>query len=180
MESKKKNLIDTWLSLPKPKIEGPQKEIFQILEGDEQIALKIADAIQNAQKEIALFVSENDLPLFYNSGLMEKLEARSKLDIKLLADNSSITHFFIEKTQLQNKRYALTEINAVPTFILVDHKHLIFMIKQSAEKNSKRATRPGLSALWTNYDAFIKALGALFTELWSHRTKACVSEQLHK
>ncbi|MEM3356907.1 MAG: helix-turn-helix domain-containing protein, partial [Candidatus Bathyarchaeia archaeon] len=100
LESKKKNLIDTWLSLPKPKIEGPQKEIFQILEGDEQIALKIADAIQNAQKEIALFVSENDLPLFYNSGLMEKLEARSKLDIKLLADNSSITHFFIEKTQL--------------------------------------------------------------------------------
>ncbi len=78
MESKKKNLINTWLSLPKPKIEGQQKEIFQILEGEEQITLKIAEAIQNAQREIALFVSENDMPRFYNSGLMEKLEARSK------------------------------------------------------------------------------------------------------
>lgn len=180
LESKKKNLINTWLSLPKPKIEGQQKEIFQILEGEEQITLKIAEAIQNAQREIALFVSENDMPRFYNSGLMEKLEARSKLDIKLLADNSSITRFFIEKIQLQNKRYALTEVKVVPTFILVDHKHLIFMIRHSAEKSGKRATRPGISALWTNYDAFIKALSALFTELWSNRTKACAKEQLPK
>ncbi|MCW4008285.1 MAG: hypothetical protein NWF09_06350 [Candidatus Bathyarchaeota archaeon] len=171
LERKKKNLVNVWLSLPKPKIESSQKEIFQILEGEEQVTLKMAEAIQNAQNEIALFISENDMVPFYNAGLLEPLQKNSSLDVKLLTDNSPKARFFVEKLRLQNKRYASTEINSIPTFALIDRSCLIFLIKCFAEKSGKRAAQPGISALWTNYEAFIKALSALFTQLWNGGNK---------
>ena len=78
LERKKQDLINMWLSLPKPQIGEQRKEVFQILEGEEQIGLKAAEVIQNAQNEINVFASEEDLARFYNSGFMETLEKLSK------------------------------------------------------------------------------------------------------
>ncbi len=173
LERKKKDLINVWLSLPRPKIEEQRKEIFQILEGEEQIDLKANEVIQNAQREINVFASEEELSRFYNSGLIEKLErlSKKKLNIKLLTNSSSKSRFFVEKTRLHNKHYVSADNNAIPTFILVDQEQLIFMIRRFIEKNGKKTARPRISALWTNYEAFIKALGALFAELWNDKTK---------
>jgi sugar-specific transcriptional regulator TrmB len=173
LEKKKKNLIDVWLSIPKPNIEEKRKEVFQILEGEEQINLKAVEVIQNAQREINVFASEEDLPRFYNSGLTETLEKLSKknVDINLLTTNSPKSRFFIEKIKLQNKKYAATDNDEVPTFILADQKQLIFIIRKSNEKNHRKIARQKISALWTNYEAFIKALRALFSGLWSNGTQ---------
>ncbi|MCL6507784.1 MAG: helix-turn-helix domain-containing protein, partial [Bryobacteraceae bacterium] len=40
LEKKRQNLVNIWLSLPKPEVELERKEGFQILEGEEQISLK--------------------------------------------------------------------------------------------------------------------------------------------
>lgn len=53
LEKEKNQLVQVWLSLPKPEIADSQKEVFQILEGEEQITLKMAEVLQNAQNEIA-------------------------------------------------------------------------------------------------------------------------------
>jgi sugar-specific transcriptional regulator TrmB len=159
LERKKKALINVWLSLPKPEIEEHRKEVFQILEGEAQIDLKAAELIQNAQREINVFASEEDLPRFYNSGVMDTLEKLSKKrSINLLTNNSPKSRFFVEKIKVHNKRYASADKASVPTFIFADQKQLIFMIKKR-------------TALWTNYEAFIKALTALFNELWSGAAK---------
>jgi len=173
LEKKKKDLINVWLSLPKPEIEEQRKEVFQILEGEEQIDLKALEVLQNAQREINVFASEEDLPRFYNSGFMEKLEKLSKknLDISLLTNNSPKSRFFVEKTRLQNKRIMSADNGAIPTFVLADQKHLIFMIRKFAEKNCENTAPPKSSALWTNYEAFTTALGALFSELWRNGIK---------
>jgi sugar-specific transcriptional regulator TrmB len=178
LERKKKDLINVWLSLPKPEIEEQRKEVFQILEGEEQIDLKATEVIQNAQKEINVFASEEDLSRFYNSGFMEILERLSKknLDINLLTNNSPKSRFFVEKIRLHNKLYVSADKDAIPTFILVDQKQLIFMIRKLIEKNGKKTARPRISALWTNYEAFIKALGSLFSELWSGGIKHALSK----
>ncbi|HVP40824.1 MAG TPA: helix-turn-helix domain-containing protein, partial [Candidatus Krumholzibacteriaceae bacterium] len=39
LERKKKSLVDVWLTLPRPNIAPERKEVFQILEGEEQIDL---------------------------------------------------------------------------------------------------------------------------------------------
>jgi sugar-specific transcriptional regulator TrmB len=169
LEKKKKALVNIWLSMPKPEIKEQRKEVFQILEGEEQINLKAAEVIQNAQKEINIFASEEDLSSFYNSGLTEKLEKLSKknLDINLLTGSSPKSRFFAEKIKLQNKRYTPASDDALPTFILSDQKQLIFMIRRSNGKSGKRTALTGISALWTSYESFIKALGALFRGLWN-------------
>ncbi|MCJ7560645.1 hypothetical protein MUO79_08535 [Candidatus Bathyarchaeota archaeon] len=169
LERKKKDLMDVWLSLPQPEIEEERKEVFQILEGEEQIGLKATEIVQNAQREINVFASEEDLSRFYHSGFIEMLERLSKksLDIKFLTNNSPKSHFFVEKIRLLNKLYVPSDSEAIPTFILADQEQLIFMIRKNSEKNGKKTTRPRIAALWTNYEAFIKALSALFIELWS-------------
>ncbi len=173
LEKKKKNLIDVWLSIPKPEIEEKRKEVFQILEGEEQINLKAVEVIQNAQRQINVFASEEDLSSFYNSGFMETLEKLSKknINVNLLTNNSRKSRFFIEKIKLPNKKYASADNDAVPTFILADQKQLIFMIRKSNGKNRGKTVRKKNSALWTNYEAFSEAFGALFTGLWSNGTK---------
>jgi hypothetical protein len=49
----------------------------------------------------------------------------------------------------------------MPTFILADNENLLLLIRK---ENGKKKT----AALWTNYDAFIKALKTLFIELWNN------------
>ncbi len=178
LEKKKKALVNVWLAIPKPEIEEQRKEIFQILEGEEQIDLKATEVIQNAQRNINVFASEEGLSRFYTSGFMEILEklSRKNLDIKLLTNSSPKSRFFAEKIRLHNKQYVPADNNALPSFILVDQTQLVFMIRRFIEKKSKKTTSPRTSALWTNYEAFAKALGALFAELWIKQ--ACMKQKI--
>jgi sugar-specific transcriptional regulator TrmB len=168
LERRKQDLIDVWMSLPQPEFEEGRKEVFQVLEGEEQIDLKANEIVQNAQREISVFASEEDLSRFYHSGFIEQLEKLSKknLAIKLLTNNSPKSRFFVERVRLLNKMYVRSGVEAIPTFILADREQLLFMIRTNHDPNSKKTSRPKVGALWTNYGAFIKALGALFVELW--------------
>jgi len=168
LERKKKDLIDIWISLPQPEVKQNRKEVFQILEGEEQIVFKANEIIQNAQSEINIFTSEEDIARLYHSGFMDQLERLSKknFDVKLLTNNSPKSRFFVEKIRLPNVRYALSDVNDVPTFILVDQEQLLLTIRKNTENHSGNAKRAKIGALWTNYGAFIKALGKLFSELW--------------
>ena len=165
LERKKKGLIDIWLSLPQPKVKHKRKEVFQILEGEEQIEFKANEIIQNAQEEISIFTSEEDLAKLYHSGFIDRLEKLSKknFNVKLLTNNSRKSRFFIEKIRLKNIRYALSDVSEVPTFILADQEQLLLTIR----KNSEKQARAKIAALWTNYEAFIKALEKLYSELWN-------------
>jgi sugar-specific transcriptional regulator TrmB len=161
LEKRKENLVNLWLTLPKQEAENERKEVFQILEGEEQINLKADEILSNTKKEILVFTSEHDIPNFYHSGLLDRLEKKSKenVNVQLLANYSPKSCFFIEKTKLKKAKYSLCDVEGLPTYILVDDEQLLLLIRKDNEK--KR-----VAALWTNYDAFVKALKALFLELW--------------
>ncbi len=163
LEKRKKSLVDLWLSLPKPEAENERKEAFQILEGEEQISLKAEEILNNAEKEVFVFTSEHDITSFYHSGLLDKLEEASKknVNVQLLTNYSPKSCFFIEKIKLKKAKYSLSNVEDIPTFILTDDKQLLLLIRKN---NGKKR----VAALWTNYEAFIKALKALFLELWSN------------
>ncbi len=99
LEKKRENLVNLWLSLPRPEVELERKEVFQILEGEEQISLKADEILDNAEREILIFISEREIAHFYHSGFLDKLEKSSKkgVGIKLLTNYSPKTCFFIEK-----------------------------------------------------------------------------------
>lgn len=164
LEKKKEGLVNLWLSLPQPETEQKRKELFQILEGEEQISLKAEKILNKAEKEILIFISEEDIANFYHSGVLDKLEKKSKKNVKvqLLTNYSPKNCFFIEKMKLEKAKYSLPEINdELPTYILADEQKLLLLIR----KNNKKRK---VAALYTNYIAFIKALKALFLQLWSN------------
>ncbi|MEM2119001.1 MAG: helix-turn-helix domain-containing protein [Candidatus Bathyarchaeia archaeon] len=165
LEKKKDKLIDLWLSLPKPEVEQERKEVFQILEGEEQVNLKADELVNNAEREVLLFASEYDIANFYHSNLLDKLERISKknVNVQLMTDSSPKSCFFTDKLKLKNVKCSSSNANTLSSFILSDDKHLLLLIRKNDGK--KR-----IAALWTNYDAFVKALKTLFLELWNKET----------
>ena len=163
LEKRKKGLVDIWVSLPKPETENERKEVFQILEGEEQINLKADEILSKAEKEVFVFASEHDIPSFYHSGFLDKLEkiSRGDTNVRLLTNYSPKSCFFIEKIKMKKAKYSLSAVDELPTFILTNDQQLLLLIRKNNEK--KR-----VAALWTNYDAFVKALKALFLELWNN------------
>jgi len=163
LEKRRQNLIDIWLSLPKTEVEPERKEVFQILEGEEQISLKADEILDKTEREALAFISENDIANFYHSGFLDKLEKASRkgINVQLITNYSPKTCFFLDKTKLKRVKYSKLNAEEVPTFILTDNAHLLLLIRKG---NGRKKT----AALWTNYEAFIKALKTLFNELWNN------------
>ena len=163
LEKKKESLVNLWLSLPQQEMEPERKEVFQILEGEEQISLKANEILNDVEKEASIFISEHDIANFYHSGILDKLEemAKKNVEVQLLTNYSPKSCFFIEKIKLKKAKYSLSEVDELPTYILTDDEQLLLLIRKD---NGKKR----VAALWTNYDAFIRALKALFLELWSN------------
>lgn len=163
LEKRKESLVSLWLSLPRTEVEQERKEVFQILEGDEQIGLKAEELLDKATNEVLVFTSDHDIANFYHSSLLDKLEkiSRKNLNVQLLTNYSPKSCFFIDKLKLKKAKYTISHVQDLPTFIMTDDAQLLFLIRNG---NGKKR----VAALWTNYDAFIKALKTLFLELWNN------------
>lgn len=169
LEKKKKDLVDLWFSLPQPEVEFVKREVFQILEGEEQINLKAEGILDKAKKEICVFASDSDISRFYHSAFLDKLERLAKKDfsVRLLTNDSPKSCFFVNKLKLNTVKNLSTCPRDLPSFIIIDQEQLLFLINKGNEQNdSGEDRREKLTALWTNYEAFIRALSTLFSELW--------------
>ncbi len=171
LEKKKRDLISLWISLPKAEVEFSKKEVFQVLEGEEQINLKTEEILAKGKSDVCVFASDSDISRFYHSGLLDKLESSEKREflVKLLTNDSSKSRFFIKELKLNGVKYSQACPSDLPSFIIVDREQLLFMIGRNGEHRDdvgEKKEKP--AALWTNYEAFVKALSTLFSELWSN------------
>jgi sugar-specific transcriptional regulator TrmB len=161
LERRKVSLVDLWLSLPKSEIEHERKEVFQILEGEEQISLKADELLENSTREVLVFTSEQDIASFYHASLLEKLQRISKrnINVQLLTGYLPKSRFFIDKLKMKTAKCISLDVGDLATFVLADEQLLLLIRKDNGKKR--------VAALWTNYDAFTKALKTLFHELWN-------------
>jgi hypothetical protein len=167
LEKEKASLVQLWLSIPQPKMDNDKKEIFQILEGLQQIILKANDLLQNAKKEIQIFAPSGFLAQLYHGDFIDNLEMCSKrLNITLLTENSLKSRFFLERMNGNSRNYRVVEAKNLPCFIIVDRRELLIAIRQNEEErfgiDKKKAKTV---ALWTNYNSFIETLEMLFSKL---------------
>jgi len=172
LERRKNELVNVWFSLPKPEMVAEVKEVFQVLEGEEQIDLKAEEILEKTRKEIYVFVADSDLARLYHSGFIDKLEKASKrnIGVRLLTNNSPKSCFFAEKLKLNDVKYASLGREDLSSFLISDKEQLLFSIKTNGNSSGVEEEDIRVSALWTNYEAFVRALSVLFTELWSAET----------
>jgi len=178
LERKKKNLIAIWFSIPQQKVEPQNKEIFQVLEGEEQMIIKANEILERTIEEIYVLAPDLDLLRLFHSGFTDNLEkvSRKNVKVRLLTNHSPKSRFIAEKMKLTDVKYLFSNVEDLPSFIISDQEQLLFSIKNGngIQDSGMRRKKEKISFLWTNYDAFIKALKTLFLELWN--TKIAPSE----
>jgi len=170
LERKKKSLLDIWFSIPQQNVEPRNKEVFQVLEGEEQILLKANEILENTKEEIYVVAPDLDLLRLYHSGFTDKLEkfSRKNVKVKLLTNYSPKSRFIADKMKLTDVKYLFSDAEDLPSFIISDRGQLLFSIKNGNNRDPEiRRRKEKISFLWTNYEAFIKALKTLFLELWN-------------
>jgi sugar-specific transcriptional regulator TrmB len=167
LEKEKVGLVELWLSIPQPKVEDSRKEIFQILEGEQQMIIKANDLLKKTKTELKIFAPGEYLAQLYHSDFTDNLERSSKkIDIKLLTDDSLKGKFFLEKMKSSNHDYRMVNIKNLPCFIISDKKELLIVIQKSDEQqDSNDRKKAKVVALWTNYDAFVETMEVLFSKL---------------
>jgi len=171
LEREKKNLIDIWFSIPQQKVEPQNKEVFQILEGEEQIIMKANEILEKTKEEIFVLAPDLDLLRLYHSGFTDRLEkfSRKNIKVRLLTNHSPKSRFIADKMKLIDVKYLLSNAKDLPSFIIADKEQLLFSIKNGNDvlDLGARRKKEKISSLWTNYEAFIKALKTLFLGLWN-------------
>jgi sugar-specific transcriptional regulator TrmB len=167
LEKEKDSVAKLWLSMPQPAAENNRKEIFQILEGDQQIILKANELLEKTKREIQIFVPGEYLAQLYHSDFTDNLErVSSKVDVTLLTENSAKSKFFLEQMRWTKHEHRMVDVENLPCFIISDRKELLIAIqKDSEEKDSANRKRSKTVALWTNYEAFVATIEILFSKL---------------
>jgi len=171
LERRKKDLVELWMSIPQHKEEPETKEIFQILEGEEQLILKANEIAERTKKDICILAPDLALLRLYHSSFTDELErlCKKKVKVMLLTNSSPKSRFIAEKIEKIDLKYLSTKSEELPCFILSDQHELLFSIKNGNSHGDAelRRRKEKASFLWTNYNTFIKALKLLFINLWT-------------
>jgi len=166
LEEEKQKILEGWDSVLVP-IKDPEAlgEFIQVLKGKNQIYIKASEVMENAEDEILIVASnENLLQLFY-SGVLDSLrEKAKKIKVEVITDSSLRSTYIIRKLNLKKNSLCI-DFDGLPSFILSEKNLLLFFNNNG--KNGKRA-------LWTNQKDMIDALRVSFLNLhmWKGLVKA--------
>ncbi|MGF3522008.1 MAG: TrmB family transcriptional regulator, partial [Candidatus Bathyarchaeia archaeon] len=96
LEKEKQSLVELWMSVPQMKVESAKRELFQMLEGEQQVILKADELLERTEQEFLIFAPDEYLAQLYYSDFTDKLKQKqSELDITLLTENSPKSLFFV-------------------------------------------------------------------------------------
>ena len=167
LEKEKTNLVTLWLSMPQPKVEKAKKELFQMLEGEQQVILKAEELLKKTEKELQIFAPDDYLAQLYYSDFTDQLKSHlSKLHVTLLTEDSPKSLFFIKQLNWPQQNCRVVEAQDLPCFIISDKKELLVAFHDHDVANEAGDKKKFKTvALWTNYNAFVWTLQILFSKL---------------
>jgi HTH-type transcriptional regulator, sugar sensing transcriptional regulator len=167
LQNKKAELVHLWMSIPQKKRIVVKKQLFQKLEGEQQIILRASEILGQTQNEFQLFATDEYLAELYYGGFFDKLKKlHSKLDITLLTSLSQKSSYFLEKIRWPIEKHRKVEIGNLPSFIISDRNELLVAFNEG-ERSSEFGHKKKLKnmAVWTNYPAIVAMLEMLFLKL---------------
>ncbi len=167
LEKEKENLVEMWLSIPQNKMDTAKKELFQMLQGDQQVVIKAEELLERSTSDFQIFAPADYLSQLYYSDFTDKMRKKlNKINISLLTDDSAKSAFFIEQMEWPTTKYKMVQTQSLPCFMISDKHELLIAFHESdssTETGDKKKDKT--SAIWTNYNAFVWTLQMLFTKL---------------
>lgn len=161
IELQKTKLIDQWSSMNKPVTTEITGMVFQVLEGTNQIFIKIKEMFDSSKQRFIMATADDILLWLYNTPLFELFEEKnlggSPVDCKLITNNSDISQFVLNDVNKDAFDFALVKDWSIPGFFISDDNEIILLIRNGIEE---------LYAMWTNYDSLVKSNQMLFSLIW--------------
>jgi predicted DNA-binding transcriptional regulator len=164
LEKEKADLIQLWSTMPKPRNDKGNKEVFQILEGESQVILKANDLLEKTRMELQIFAPEEYLSQLYHSDFMDNLKQHSfDVSINLLTEDSLKSRFFCEQIGWSTHTCCVGDVSKLPCFMISDNEELLIVYsKKSDGEGRARRKRSRTAALWTNSNALVASMLTLF------------------
>ena len=170
LEKEKVNLLELWLSMPRPANKQAEKELFQMLEGEQQVLLKAEQLLEKTESTFQIFAPDTYMAqLFYND-FTDKLKNKlNKIDVMLLTDDSPKSLYFRDQMNWPKENCQTVDASNhpdLPCFMISDKKEVLIAFYDNAfanETDNKKKFRS--VALWTNNNAFVSTLKMLFFKM---------------
>jgi len=163
MERRKKQLVDIWLSLPKPAEVKTKSETFQVLEGRRQISVKAGEFLEACGRELLMILSDKHLLWLFNSPFFEdlaKILKKRQLDVRIMANYSPTSTYVFEQLDMDNLDFAYHDSAEAPNIIVSDGCRMVLLMDNGQEGDDKPY------ALSTNYESIVSSFSLLFKLLW--------------
>ncbi|MCS7365387.1 MAG: hypothetical protein NDF54_08125 [archaeon GB-1867-035] len=171
MEKERARIFKIWASLPKLEEAKMKRELFQILEGREQIFLRLDKMISRSKVEIYIHIPGHGFRKLYTAGLIEKLKEASNRGVKvsILTNDSLEASFFLEMIKhlnievilVSNHFFTNSSFNfTMPFFLISDKEELLIILRERRVKNGKKVKD---MALWTNHEVLVNTFCFLFS-----------------
>jgi sugar-specific transcriptional regulator TrmB len=167
LEQEKTSLVELWQSMPQPKVANAKKELFQMLEGEQQVLMKANELLERTEKEFQIFASADYLAQLYYSDFSDKLKNQAeKVNVTLVTDNSLKSAYFLGQLEWLSESHRISDDQSLPCFMISDNKEVLITFHEKDTVNDEDVKKKDkTTAIWTNYNAFIKVLRMLFSKL---------------
>jgi len=166
LEQEKESLVELWHSMPQLKVANAKKELFQMLEGEQQVIMKANELLERTEKEFQIFAPADYLSQLYYNDFSDALKKRADIvHINLVTDNSVKSAYFLGQLKWLSETHRIVDDQNLPCFIISDNKELLIAFHENDTTSDDVKKKNKTAAIWTNYSAFIKIVGALFAKL---------------
>ncbi len=163
MEQWKKQLMETWQSLPKPTAKKTRRETFQVLEGRRQVSVKATQLLDGCEKDVLMVLSDENLMWLYNSPYfddLEKIVNKKGVNVRLMTNYSPTSTYVLEEVSLGEGDFNYKQLSNAPCFILIDNEQMLLLMEREEGADGKPF------AIWTNYNTLVKSYSLLFEMIW--------------
>jgi len=166
LEQEKASLVELWMSMPQPKVATVKKELFQMLEGEQQVLMKANELLEKTQEEFQIFASADYLSQLYYSDFSDNLKRRGhKIHVSLVTDNSLKSAYFLGQLPWLSEPNRITDNQSLPCFMISDSKEVLIVFHEKEPSNDDVKKKFRTAAIWTNYNALVNTLKTLFSKL---------------
>jgi sugar-specific transcriptional regulator TrmB len=167
LEQEKPSLVELWQSMPQTKQETVKKELFQMLEGDQQVLMKANELLERTEHNFQIYATSEYLADLYYNDFSDKLKTQAdKVTVTVVTDTSLKSAYFLGEMSWLSGQHRIADTQNLPCFMISDNKEVLIAFHEKNNEDSddiKKKYRT--AAIWTNYKALVNTLQTLFTKL---------------
>jgi HTH-type transcriptional regulator, sugar sensing transcriptional regulator len=166
LEQEKPSLVELWHSIPKQKAAEQKKEMFQMIEGEDQVLMKANELLQKTENKFKVFASATYLSQLYYSDFSDNLKDQAeKVNVTLITDNSLKSAYFLGQLSWLSDAYRIADDNNLPCFMISDNKEVLITFLEDSPGSEDAKKKNKISGIWTNYSALVRVLAMLFSKI---------------